>query len=51
MLEEFDEDVYVYSMGTDMEVGDVIQIDRDGYYRIVGIDRVEQTAFITRHED
>ena len=51
MLEEFDEDVYVYSMHTDMEVGDVIQIDKDGYYRIVGIDRVAQTAFITRHED
>lgn len=46
-----DECVRLYSMASDMEVGDVIQIEEDGSYRIVALDGANQIAYITRHKD
>ena len=41
----------LYSMTSDMEVEDVIEIEEDGSYRIVALDGANQIAYITRHKD
>jgi len=45
------ERVRLYSMTSDMEVEDVIEIEEDGSYRIVALDSANQIAYITRHKD